>query len=442
MRIGYCSPFNPMKSGISDFSEELIGALKKYVEIIVFSPVKPSNLQEEKNVEIHMLGELDNTELRESLDVIVYHVGNNPTYHGEIVDMLQKYPGIVEIHEIGLHHLFADRFFVKQGKEKYLEAVRYCHGQRGVKIARDFFDGKCGAPWNDHALDMCMARFVIEPARAVITHSETVKQMVLGMKQEVPVEKIMLHAEVDSPDYEMLKLESRKKLDFETKKIVFGSFGFVSEAKRIIPILDALTKLKKKTDDFTFLVVGENLTEIDFVREVQKRRLSDNVVITGFIPLDEFRTYIGACDFCLNLRYPTQGETSGSVHRMLGMGKPIIMTDIGSFGDYPDDIALKVRYDDNEVNDIYEAILSLINNSEGLELRKKKAYEYAVKYCDLDRNAQAYVNFFKQIASASWKKGQIDTLIDTLVELNLTDEVYMRHFEDNLESVLGCLDNV
>lgn len=38
MKIGYCSPFNPIKSGISDFSEELVPVLTTEAEVVVFSP--------------------------------------------------------------------------------------------------------------------------------------------------------------------------------------------------------------------------------------------------------------------------------------------------------------------------------------------------------------------------------------------------------------------
>ena len=72
MRIGYCSPFNPMKSGISDFSEELIFSLKKYMEIVIFSPVMPTNEKILKHFEVHKLSELNKKDIRETLDVIVY----------------------------------------------------------------------------------------------------------------------------------------------------------------------------------------------------------------------------------------------------------------------------------------------------------------------------------------------------------------------------------
>ncbi len=62
----------------------------------------------------------------------------------------------------------------------------------------------------------------------------------------------------------------------------------------------------------------------------------------GFTPIEKFVEYIGACDIVLNLRYPTVGETSGSLQRALGLGKAVIVSDVGSFAELPDEICLKV----------------------------------------------------------------------------------------------------
>ena len=124
-----------MKSGISDFSEELVFALSKHIEVVIFSPVIPANENILKSFEVHKLSELDNDELRNTLDQLVYHIGNNGICHGDIVEMLGKYPGIIELHEWGLHNLVAGKIIPEKGKEAYMEMAYYCHGKRGLKIA-------------------------------------------------------------------------------------------------------------------------------------------------------------------------------------------------------------------------------------------------------------------------------------------------------------------
>lgn len=434
MRIGYCSPFKPLKTGIADFSEELVFALAQHVEIVIFSPVQCTDEKIKNQFEIHTLRELDCDELRNSLDLLVYHVGNNVNYHGEIVKMMRKYPGVLEVHEIGLHHLAAAMYLEAEGKESYLKMVEYCHGKRGVRIAEGFFAGQCGAPWNDHALDMCMARPVIESATAVIVHSEMVKQMVLGICPEKPIVNIMLHAAEPPAIVDSVKYKRQMKLP--ENAIVFGSFGFATSAKRIIPTLDAVKKFREENrKDFVYLIVGEAEKDMKLAEQIQQRGLEENVVVTGFTELEDFKNYIGACDFCINLRYPTQGETSGSLHRMLGMGKPLIVTDIGTFGDYPDEIALKVRFDEHEVEDIYQALCKMVNSQEEMQRRSFAAVEFAKIYCNLDTNAGHYADFFRSIAEHTWQPEYEDVLITRLCELGLSTEEYLEHFSQLFDGI-------
>jgi glycosyltransferase involved in cell wall biosynthesis len=62
------------------------------------------------------------------------------------------------------------------------------------------------------------------------------------------------------------------------------------------------------------------------------------------------------CDVLVNLRYPTMGETSGSVMRALSLGKALVVSDVGWFAELPDDVALKVPVDELEVAMLEAAI--------------------------------------------------------------------------------------
>ena len=60
---------------------------------------------------------------------------------------------------------------------------------------------------------------------------------------------------------------------------------------------------------------------------------------------------MAACDACVSLRSPTMGETSGTAIRALSLGKPLVVSDVGWFSELPDDVALKVPVDEDEVAD-------------------------------------------------------------------------------------------
>lgn len=436
MRIGYCSPFNPMKSGISDFSEELIMHLKRHVEVVLFTPVELENRTLYEQFEVYKIERLNDRELRDSLDLIVYQVGNNLMCHGEILEMLDQHAGIVELHDVGLHYLAAEQAVAKGDWNEYLKLAEFCHGTRGKKIVQAYLNGTGIEPWEAHPFDMSMNRKILEKATGVIVHSEAAKQMVLGIREDVPIANIMLHSMDIVDDIKHNQLNCRNKLNLAENQIIIGSFGFATQTKRVLPILNALAKLREEHQNFLYVLVGEVAKEIDIQKELQVRNLSDCVMVTGFASLEDFKLYMGACDFCLNLRYPTQGESSGSLHRMLGMGKPAIVTDIGTFADYPDDVVLKVRYDEREVDDIYNTILQLLDKKGELEKRSKKAWEFAKEHCDLEKNVQQYADFFHQVHTHTWQAEYEDVVIGRLCELGLTKPDYLETFYNNVKDCL------
>ncbi|HVW84425.1 MAG TPA: hypothetical protein VHB50_07080, partial [Bryobacteraceae bacterium] len=62
----------------------------------------------------------------------------------------------------------------------------------------------------------------------------------------------------------------------------------------------------------------------------------------GHLEEPDFTTAIGAIDCCVNLRYPAAGETSGIAIRMMGAGKPVIVTDCEENADIPATACLRV----------------------------------------------------------------------------------------------------
>jgi hypothetical protein len=58
----------------------------------------------------------------------------------------------------------------------------------------------------------------------------------------------------------------------------------------------------------------------------------------------------------VNLRFPTMGETSGSVVRALSLGKSLVVSDVGWFSELPDGVVLKVPVDELEVPMLEAAI--------------------------------------------------------------------------------------
>lgn len=435
MKIGYVSPLPPDASGIADFAEELLPELKKHMDLEIFSriPVKSEKLAE--GFSLHSIEELEKKELRESCDLLVYQAGNNVRFHGEVLEKFQKYPGALEIHDFAMHHYLAESTYVKGDYEAYVKAMAYCHGKRGEITARNFLAGEGRAPWENDALRYNVNKYLVDQAVAVITHSDMAKQMIQAVSPDKPIVNIPLHTADILEDPALYQKKCRKKLGIQDNLLALGSFGYATRAKRIPEIVEALGRYASQGGmDFHYYIVGKvEEMDVNLERLAKQLGIGDKVTVTGFTDLETFKEYMGACDICFNMRYPTQGESSASLHRILGMGKPVIVSRIGSFEEYPDDIVLKISHDQNEVHEILEAVRTLTQNKAELEKRSRKALAFAKENCDLGKNAARYAEFFRQLIQGTYQKEPLDTLLDKMFESGRTSK---KDIEAIVESII------
>ena len=107
------------------------------------------------------------------------------------------------------------------------------------------------------------------------------------------------------------------------------------------------------------------------------------------MPEERLWSLMAACDVLVNLRYPTMGETSGSVIRALSLGKPLLVSDVGWFRELPDDVVLKVPVDEYEVATLAAALELAADH--GAAARRGGARRTSTREHDLGRVADAYV---------------------------------------------------
>src|SRR5439155_1315134 len=113
--------------------------------------------------------------------------------------------------------------------------------------------------------------------------------------------------------------------------------------------------------DARMILVGEAHPELPLESMISSMGLAAHVRHLGFTPIEDFNGYLGGCDIVLNLRYPTVGESSGTLLRALGMGKAVVVSDVGSFREYPDEICLKAPVDAGEEEHLFEYLNLLVS---------------------------------------------------------------------------------
>src|SRR6185295_15762812 len=172
--------------------------------------------------------------------------------------------------------------------------------------------------------DIPMLRSVLSRSRAAIVHSNAVGQELRAEGFKGPVAKIPHGAWLVDAD----RMAYRTRLGLSETTPLVGIFGFLKPYKRIAEALRAFRRLSRLQPGARMILVGEVHEELPLSSMIQSLGLSAKVRHIDFAPIEDFSGYLGSCDIVLNLRFPTVGESSGTLLRSLGMGKAVVVSDI------------------------------------------------------------------------------------------------------------------
>src|SRR5215472_5508061 len=375
MRVAFFSPLPPARSGIADYSEALIQSLQAIVELEVFSgghvPFDP-----------------------DGFDIAVYHVGNNG-YHGFVYETALRHPGVVVMHESNLHHLMADLTIKRGDWDAY---VAECEFEGGAP-AREFAEKVRRLEIGPDYEGVRMTKRLLQSARGVVVHSRFMQSEIAAAGFAGPCAVIPHGAWIPQAD----RNQFRYKLGLDEITPLIGVFGFLKPYKRIAESLRAFRRVVRLTPQAKMILVGEPHPELPIEPMIRAMGLSANVRVLGFAPIQDFVGYLGACDIVLNLRYPTVGESSGTLLRSLGLGKAVLVSDLGSFAEFPDDVCLKVPVGGGEEDLIFEYLNLLVSRPEVARALGDRAKDYVARECNWTNVAGQYAGFLGAVvAGREW----------------------------------------
>ncbi|HMB53613.1 MAG TPA: glycosyltransferase family 4 protein, partial [Thermoanaerobaculia bacterium] len=143
------------------------------------------------------------------------------------------------------------------------------------------------------------------------------------------------------------QLAARRRLGLPADGFLVGTFGYQNRSKRLDSLLAAFAVLRDRHPEARLAVVGGVDPKLGL--EEGSLEAGDGVDLVGRVDdLDRFLDWMRAVDVAVNLRWPSGGETSGTVIRLLGLGKPLVVTDAGSFAEIPAGCAARVPADESE----------------------------------------------------------------------------------------------
>jgi glycosyltransferase involved in cell wall biosynthesis len=372
MKVAYYSPLPPERSGIADYSALLLPVLRERLDVqaVRHGQRAPRNA-----------------------DISVYHIGNNPEIHGWIVDALRARPGVVVLHDFVLHHLVAGLTLARKDVSGYLRAMERDAGLVGRLLGLGVVDGCVPPLWSTRPEDFPLAGEVLDLARehALIVHSDHVRERAVAAGFDGPIRRIPMP---------VWPAPQASPADVDGEPVI-GSFGFLNANKRIPQLLEAFALLRLRHSRARLLLVGPEAPGLHLEERIERLGLGDAVERHGYVEEKRFWSLLAACDVCVSLRWPTMGETSAGVIRMLSLAKPIVVSNVDAFAELPDDVAVKIAPDEREVDALVASLLQLVEDPGLARGMSAAARAFAEHEHDLARVADLYTATLEEAAGGA-----------------------------------------
>jgi glycosyltransferase involved in cell wall biosynthesis len=397
MKINWFSPLPPASTDIAHYTTRVLPALSAKADITLWTDQQEweRGLEAHAHVRRYKPESIAWPELNRA-DLCVYHIGNNPLFHGSIWQLSRQHRGLIVLHDLRLHHFFDGLYRVKwRDLEGYLAVMERYYGDEGRLDAELCYRSEA-VNINEMAERYPLTKLATENALGVLVHTREAFEL-LKAESLCPVAyaplpfsaatgpaRVPTSSQSEAPDQreqEQIGPDERgTPRDGSPYRLIL--FGYLGRNRRLSAVLKALAELPQK-EKFHLDIYGQVLDDQKRLRsEIRALGLKRLVTVHGFVPETELDQALAHAHLAINLRYPTMGEASGSQLRIWAHALPSLVTKVGWYASLPSETVAFVRPRDEEVEDIKSHLGAFLSQPErfrqmGLEGKRKLLEEHS-----------------------------------------------------------------
>lgn len=281
-------------------------------------------------------------------DYVLYHLSANVNSRHSHAALRQR-AGPVIVHE---HNCLEFYYTIWDDlTEDYRKRIISLFSKKFGRFFKDLAEAQAFAdetPGMDrYNVDIGVEAIFMEQATAAITHSPFIRDLLQVRYPQTHIEMVPLMA---APFTSEQVVWARKRLGLHPDDLVFGMFGRIGEYKRAEQVIHAWQQWNDRPLNAKLLILGKRQYAIDIP-------VSNNMIYMDYVVDDgEFDAFLATADCAVQLRYPTLGETSGVVSKMIANNKRLIISDTpytAHYQQYPN--IIRVRPDSDEIQNLLVA---------------------------------------------------------------------------------------
>jgi glycosyltransferase involved in cell wall biosynthesis len=327
-RLAYVSPLPPERSGIADYSAELLPHLAKHYQIeVIAAQARIDGRWINANCPIRSVQWFNDH--ADDYDRVLYHFGNSE-FHQHMFGMLKGIPGVVVLHDFYLSGVIAHMEVTGLAPGQWARELYFSHG---YKALYDLCHAKDTAPV---VFEYPCSLSVIQDSLGLIVHSPYSLRLASSTYGAGSAHWSVIPLARDS-HISMNREDARKALGFEDDDFLVCTFGLLGPTKLNHRLFRAWNQsLLGKNGRCHLVFVGQNHPG-DYGQEllslINMARAQDTIRITGWVDKEDYFRYLSAADLSVQLRSQSRGETSAAVLDCMNNKLPVIVNANGSMAD-------------------------------------------------------------------------------------------------------------
>lgn len=328
-RLAYVSPLPPGRSGISDYSAELLPALSRWYDIdVVVDQEVVSCLPLPAGCTLRDVAWLRQEHAQ--CDRVLYHFGNS-TFHSHMFELVEAIPGVVVLHDFYLSGIYAHREWHQLARHCWTDALMTSHGYAAVQHRFTEPDGgvvvqryPCNLP-------------VLQAALGIIVHSRYACLLAANWYGKGCGDDWDVVPLLRQPAHKRDKAQARHDLGLPADAYIICSFGHVESTKLGHRLTAAFNASEPgQTGDGLLIFVGAcgNKVYAEAI-EAAKTGCRDpqQIRITGWVDTETYQAYLAAADVGVQLRTQSRGETSAAALDCMNYGLATVVNAHGGMAE-------------------------------------------------------------------------------------------------------------
>ncbi|TFV83255.1 glycosyltransferase [Blastococcus sp. CT_GayMR20] len=335
MKIAWCTPFS-VRSAIGAVGALAVDALRRTagVEVDIWYPVDAGGRSwPDPGREISA----DTAERLADYDAVVYNIGDQPVYHGPILELSQEVPGVVVLHDLSLVHLMFNRLRAVNDDD-FLRAMHRWYGPEGQQAAREGLERP--GEWlyrTETVQDFPMTEVALERATAVVTHSryaaEALRRRYVGDVTVVPLPVSVGQAPPEAP----------VDLGLPEDRVIVLQAGVLNPNKHVPTVVEAVAHAGLG-DRVHLVICGHSQPQdLDRLRQhIDAMGLTDSTTVLGEVSDTTLDALRARADIATILRHPCGEAASAVLAESLAFGLPIVSVNDGCYREAPADAVTRV----------------------------------------------------------------------------------------------------